>query len=124
MLLDLFSYYQLIPLLIILCFLGKPRVEPKLLQYISGTLIDHSLSGPPEYHLLLASHAAEPHRTDQISLDLYKSINLNIDSYFINTLASPHANTWHHRGGPIIQTIDNFYLNSNHRSSVEHTWKT
>ena len=119
----LFSYYQLIPLSIILCFFGISRVEPKLLQYISGTLTDHSLSGPPKYHSLLASHPVEPHLTDQSSLDLHKSLNLNIASYFINTIASPHANTWHHICGPITQTIDLFCLNPNHRRSVEHTWK-
>ena len=104
--------------------LGKSRVEPKLLKYISGNLTDHSLSGPPKDHSLLASHPTEPHPTDQSSLDLQKSLNLNIASYFINTLVSPHANTWHHRGGPITQTIDNFFLNPNHWRSVEHTWKT
>ena len=82
------------------------------------------MSGPPKDHSLLASHPAEPHPTDQSSLDLQKSLNLNIASYFINTLASPHANTWHHRGGPITQTIDHFCLNPNHQRSVEHTWKT
>ena len=45
-------------------------------------------------------------------------------SYFIETLASPHKNTWHHRGGPSTQTIDKFSLNTNHWQSVEHTWQT
>ena len=76
-----------------LMFLVKSRVEPKLIQYIAGTLIDQSLSGPPKYHSLLASHPAEPNPNDQISLDLHKSLNLNIASYFINTFASPHTNT-------------------------------
>ena len=62
--------------------------------------------------------------TEQSSLDLQKSLDLNIVSYFINTLASPHANTWHRRGRPITQTIDNFCINPNYRRSVEHTWKT
>ena len=105
-------------------FLGMSRFEPKLLQYIPGTLTDHSYSGPPKDHSLLASHPAEPHPTEQRSLDLHKSINLNIASYFIHTLASPHANTCHQRGGPITHTIDNFGLNPNHQWSVEHTWKT
>ena len=120
----IFPYYQLIPLSIILCFLGKSRVEPKLLTYISDTLTDHSLPGPPKYHSFLASHPAEPHPTNQSSLELQKSLNLNIASYFINNLASPHANTWHHRGGPITQTINHSFLNPDHRQSVEHTWKT
>ena len=81
------------------------------------------MSEPPKDHSLLASHPAEPHLTDQSSLDLLKPLNLNIDSYFINTLASPDANTWHHIGGPITQTIDNFCLNPNHWRYVEHTWK-
>ena len=118
------SYCQLIPLSLILCFLGISRVEPKLIQYISGTLKHHSFSGPPKDHLLLAWDPVEPYPTDQSSLDLQKSLNLNIASYFINTLASPHANNWHHRGGPITQTIDHFGINPNHRWSVEHTWKT
>ena len=118
-----FSYYQIIPLSIILCFLGKSRVEPKLLKYIPGTLTYHTLSGPPKDHSFLASHPVEPHPTDQSYFYLQKSLNINIASYFIDTLASPYANTWHYRRGPITQTIDNFCLNHNHRRSVEHTWK-
>ena len=99
-------------------FLGKSRVEPKLL-----TLTDHSLSGPPKDHQLLASHPTEPHPTDQISLEKQKSLNINIQSYFIENLAPPHASTWYHRGGEITHTIYHFCLNHNHRRSVEHTWK-
>ena len=44
---------------------GKSRVETKLLQYISGTLTYHSLSGTPRDRSLLASHHAEPHPTDE-----------------------------------------------------------
>ena len=82
---------------------------------------------PPKDHKLLASHPAEPHPTDRsslFSLEKYKSLNNNIAYKFIETLASPHENNWHHRGGPITQAIDNFSLNPNHRRSVEHTWKT
>ena len=120
------SFYFIVRfvLSIILYFLGKFRVEPKILQYISGTLTYISFSGPPKEHSLLASHTEEPYPTDQSSLDLQKSLNLNIASYFINTLESPHANTWHHRGGPITHTIYNFCINPNHWRSVEHTWKT
>ena len=57
-------------------------------------------------------------------MEKYKLLNINIASYFIDTLESPGANTWQHRGGPITQTIDHFYLNHNHRRSVEHTRKT
>ena len=62
--------------------------------------------------------------TDQISLDLQKSLNLNLASYFISTLASPHAYTWHHIGGPVTHTIDNFCPFPNHERSMEHTQKT
>ena len=82
------------------------------------------MSGPPKYHSLIASHPTEPHPTDQIYLDSQKSLNLNIASYFINTLEPPHANTWNHRDGTDTQTIDYLFLNPNHRRSVEHTWKT
>ena len=34
-------------------FLGKFKVEPKLLKYISVTLTDHFLSGLPKYHSLI-----------------------------------------------------------------------
>ena len=101
-----------------LMFLGIFIVEPKLLQYIPGTLTDHSLSEPLKYHSLLASHPIEPYPTDQTSVDSQKSLKLNIASYFINTVASPHANTWHHRGGTITQKIDHFGLNPNHQRSV------
>ena len=104
-----------------LCYLGKPKVEA------TGTLTYHFLPGPPKDHKLLASRPAEPHPTDRSSLfclEKQKSLNINIASYFIETLASPHENTWHHRGGPITQTIDHIYLNPNHRRFMEHTWKT
>ena len=76
---DFFSYYQLIPFSIILCYLGK-------------SITDHDLSGPPRYHLLLAPRPTEPHPTDQrshFSLEKQTSPNINIDSYFLETLASP-----------------------------------
>ena len=47
---------------IILCYLGKSKVEP------TGNLTDHFLSGPPKDHSLLASHPVEPRLTDQSSL--------------------------------------------------------
>ena len=64
------------PFVSYLIFSEMSRVEPKLLQYISGTLPDHSLSGPPKYKSLLASHTVEPHPTEQSYLDLHKSLNL------------------------------------------------
>ena len=67
------------------------RVEPKILQYKSGTLTDHSSSVPSKDHSLLVLHPVETHPTDQRSLDLQKSLNVNIASYFINTLACPHV---------------------------------
>ena len=103
-----FSYYQLIPFSIILYFFGKSRVESKILQYISGNLSNHSFSGPPKDHTFLASHPAEPHPTDQRTLEKQKSLKINIASYFIDTSAYPHTSTWHNRGGPITQTIDHF----------------
>ena len=109
------------PLSIILYYLGKHKVQP------TGTLTDNFFPGPPKYHKFPASHPAEPHATDRsslFSLEKHKSLNINIASYFLETLASPHENTWHHRGGTITATIDHFYLNHNHRRSVEHKWKT
>ena len=41
----------------------------------------------------------------------------------LETLASPHENTWHHRGGPITLTINHFCINHNNWRCVEHTWK-
>ena len=119
-----FSCYQLIPLSIILCFLGKSRVEPRLLKYISGTLTYHSFPGHLTYNSFLASHPAEPHPTDQSYLGLQKSLHYNSASYFIDTLSSPYANTWHHRGGPITQKIYHFCLNHNPRRYLEPTRKT
>ena len=54
-------------------------------------------------------------------MELQKSLNLNIYSHFVNTLASPHDNTWHHIGGKITQTIDNFGINPNHWRYFENT---
>ena len=39
-----------------------------------------------------------------------KSININIASYFLETLASPHENTWYHRGDPSTQIINHSNL--------------
>ena len=82
---------------------------------------------PTKYHQFLAPCPAEPHPTDQrshFSLEKLKSLNINIASYFLETLASPNEKTWNDRGGTITQTINPFSLNTNHRRSVEHTWKT
>ena len=49
------------------------------------------MSGSPKYNSFLVSHPVEPHPTDQSSLDLHKSLKLNIASYFINTLAGGRA---------------------------------
>ena len=106
---------------IILCHLVKLKVET------TGTVTDHFLPEPPKDQNLPASHPVEPHPTDRsslFSLEEQKSLKINIASYFIETLASPHENTWHHRGGPITQTIDSISLNPNHQRAVEHTWKT
>ena len=76
----LFTYYQLIPLSIILCYLEK-------------SLTDHKFPGPPKYHLFLAPRPVEPHPTDlrsHFSLEKQKSLNINIAFFFLETLASPN----------------------------------
>ena len=96
---------------IILCYLGK-------------SLTDHDLPGPPKDHLLLAPCLAEPHLTDRrynFSLENKQKLNINIASFFLETLASPNEKTWHDTGGPITQTINHFSLNPNHRRLVENT---
>ena len=103
---------------IILGVLGISNVEP------TCNLIYHFFPGPPKYHLLLAPCPAKPHPTDQrshLSLEKQKSLNINIASYFLETLASLNGKTWHERGGPISQTINQFSLNPNHQRSVEDT---
>ena len=77
---DIFFILSAYPFVNYLMFLGISRVEPKICQYSSGTLTDHSLSGPPKDHSFLESHPVELHLTDQSSLELHKSLNLNIDS--------------------------------------------
>ena len=98
-----------------------------ILCYLGKYLTYHNLPGPTKDQLLLAPCPIEPNPTDQRSLfylEKQKSLNINIASYFLETLASPNEKTWHDRGGPITQTINHFSLNPNHRRSVEHTWKT
>ena len=56
-------------------------------------------------------------------MGLQKPLKLNITSYFVNTLASPHVNTRHHRGGTSTQKIYHFGPNPNYQRSVENTWK-
>ena len=91
------------------------------------SLTDHDSPGPPKDHLLLAPCLAEPHPTDQrynFSLENKQKLNINIASFFLETLASPNEKTWHVTEGPITQTINHFSLNPNHRRSVEKTRKT
>ena len=52
------------------------------------------------------------------------TLNINIASFFLETLVSPNEKTWHDIGGPIKQTINHFSLNPNHWWSVEKTRKT
>ena len=88
---------------------------------------DHEFQGPPKDHLTLAPYLAEPHSTDRrynFSLENKQKLNINIASFFLETLASPNKKTWHNRGGPITKTINHFALNPNHRRSVEKTRKT
>ena len=90
-------------------------------------ITDHEFQGPPEDHLTLAPCLAEPHSSDKtykFSLETKEQLNINIASFFLNTLESPNEKTWHDRGGPITKTIHHFSLNKNHRRSVEKTWKT
>ena len=91
------------------------------------SLTDHDFQGPPKYHLSMAPCLAEPHLTDRrynFSLENKQKLNINIASFFLETLASPNEKTWHDTGGPITKTINHFSLNQNHRRSVEKTWKT
>ena len=53
-----------------------------------------------------------------------QKLNINIASYFLETLASSNEQTWHDTGDTITQTINNFSLNPNHRRFVEKKWKT
>ena len=97
------------------------------LFFFGKSLTDKNFPGPPKDHLLLAPCLAEPHLTDRrykFSLENKQKRNIKIASFFLETLASPNGKTWHDRGGPIIQTINHFSLNPNHRRSVEHKWKT
>ena len=50
-------------------------------------------------------------------------LNLNIDSYFLNILASPYVSTWFTTGGPINKTIKNLGLTRHHQKTSERTWR-
>ena len=68
--------FHIISLSIILSFLGK-------------YLTDHDSQGPPKK---LAPCLAEPHLTDRrynFSLENKQKLNINISSFFLDTLASP-----------------------------------
>ena len=51
-----------------------------------------------------------------------KILNLNIDSYFLNILASPDVLTWSTTGGTINKTIKHIGLTRHHRKTVYRTW--
>ena len=109
-----FHIISLFILSIILCFFWK-------------YLTDHDFQGPPKDHLLLAPYLTEPHLTDRrynFSLENKQKLNINIASFFLETLASPNEKNWHDTGGPITQKINHFSLNPDHWRSIEKTWKT
>ena len=57
------------------------------------SLTDHELQGPPKDHLSLAPCLAEPHSTDRrynFHLENKQKLNINIASFFLETLASPN----------------------------------
>ena len=92
--------------------------------FFRKSLTDHESQGPPKK---LAPCLAEPHLTDRrynFSLEKKQQLNINIASFFLETLASPNEKSWHDTGGPITKTINHFSLNPNHRRSVEKTRKT
>ena len=53
-----------------------------------------------------------------------QKLNINIASFFLETLASLNEKTWHNRGVSITQTINRFSSNPNHWRSIKKTWKT
>ena len=50
------------------------------------------------------------------------TLNLKIDSYFINILASPDVSTRYTTGGPITKTIKHIGLTKHHQRIEERTW--
>ena len=47
-----------------------------------------------------------------------KTLNLNIDSYFINILASPYEPTWYTIGGYITKTINYPSIKKHHQRAI------
>ena len=47
------------------------------------------------------------------------TMNMNIDSYFLNILASSYVLTWFTTGGPITKTIKNLGLTKHSQKTVE-----
>ena len=76
--------------------------------FFRKSLTDHNSPGPPKDRLLLAPCLTEPHLTDRrykISLENKQKLNINIASFFLETLASPNEKIWHDTGGPITQPV-------------------
>ena len=95
-----------------------------ILSFFGKSLTDHDFQGPLKDHLLLAPCLAEPHLTDRrynFSLENKQKLNINIASFFLETLASPNEKTWHVIGGPITKTTNHFSLNPNHWRYAEKT---
>ena len=55
-------------------------------------------------------------------VNIKKTLNLNIVSYFINILASPDGSTRNTIGGPITKTTNSIGLTKNHLRTVEIPW--
>ena len=80
--------------------------------FLGKSLADHDFQGLPKDHLSLAPCLAEPHLTDRrynFSLENKQKLNINITSFFLDTLASPDEKTWHDRGGPITKNNQSFF---------------
>ena len=52
-----------------------------------------------------------------------KTLNLNIDAYFLNVLGSPDESTWSTKGGPINKTIEHLRLSRHHQKTIKRIWR-
>ena len=77
--------------------------------FFGKSLTDHDSQGPPKK---LTPCLAEPHLTYRrynFSLENKQKLNVNIASFFLDTLASPNEKTWHDTGGPIKKNNQSFF---------------
>ena len=95
--------------------------NPTLEYHSNKSSTNQPTSIYPKKLSLLEEKSPSPQRFSKL-VNKNTILNLNIASYFLNTLASPDESTWSTTGGPIDKTIKHLGLTRHHQNTLERTW--